>query len=87
MDEKITKLQKLISFSNLFQEDQKNLIELFSKANDEIIELTIDLFQKDPTWIKKVSDNYKAKKEIFEKKDKELWEKIVKEEVLELSKI
>lgn len=80
-------LQKLVFSSDLSQEDQKDLIQLFSKANDEILKLTIDLFQKDPTWIRKISNNFKAKKQAFEKKDKELWKKIVKEEVLELSKI
>lgn len=84
---KLENLQKSISSSNLSQEDQKDLIQLFSKANDEILKLTIDLFQKDPTWIRKVSDNFKAKKQAFKERDKELWKKIIKEEVLELSKI
>lgn len=84
---KLENLQKLISSFDLSQEDQKDLVQLFSKANDEILKLTIDLFQKDPTWIRKISDNYKAKKQAFEKKDKELWKKIVKEEILELSRI
>lgn len=87
MTKELIQLQKLITSSHLSQEDQKDLMWVFSKANDEILKLTIELFQKDPSWIKKISDNYKAKKHAFEKKDKELWEKIIKEEIVELSKI
>ncbi len=87
MNFNLIKIQKLISKSELTKEDQGNLLNLFSKAKDEDLRDTVDLFEENSSQIKIISDVYKAKIKAFKNKDKKAWEKILQQEHQDLEKI
>jgi hypothetical protein len=83
----LQKIKDLILKSSISTLDQTSLIELFSRANDSDLENVADLFSKNPTWIEKISENYKAKQATFATGNSELWKKIIETEEKQLEEI
>jgi len=83
----IETLKTFLADSDLPEEEQQELFEMFSKANETDLEPIIQLFSEDPKWIRILADNYQAKKDAIQSKDPQAWEKIIKDEEYLLAKI
>lgn len=79
-------LKKIISSSDLPKEDQEDLKNTLLLLEEKELKLFLNLFKKDIGWVKKISENLKMKRKAFKNQDKELWEKILKQEEEELKK-
>ena len=80
MDYNFLELQKLILKSDLSQEDQKNLLALFSRAKDEDLKDIVNLFATNTKYIEIISNVHKAKSKALREKDKKAWREILKQE-------
>ena len=87
MSSNLIKLKKLIFHSDLKDADKENLIALFSQAKDKDLKIVVDLFRKDPRYIKIINNVFKAKRKAFQKKDKILWQMILVEEYKSLKNL
>lgn len=87
MGENFQKVKNLILKSNLPPLDQEDLITMFSLTTNEELGAVVELFSSDPAWIKKISENAKAKQAVAATGNQEHWQKIVDEEESELSRI
>lgn len=77
------KIQHLLSSSDLSTQEQDNLLVLLSGTTDERLEPLAALFAEDSSWIRKISENFKAKQTAFAGKNKMAWAEILKgEEIL-----
>lgn len=83
----IEKIKELLVDSSLTEEEQKDFGALLSQSNDADLEPLVELFSDDPTWMRRLYDNYLSKKQAFALQDKELWEKILQDEEYILTKI
>ncbi|MBU0620030.1 MAG: hypothetical protein V1768_03860 [Patescibacteria group bacterium] len=83
----LEKIKNLILSSNLTTEEQKEFLNLLSQIQEKDLEGILSLFEENKDWMKKFYNNYKFKKQAFENKDKNLWNKILDEEKEELEKI
>ncbi len=84
----IEKIKTMITQDdNLTEREQEELVGLFSQENDTKLASIVGLFSEDQSWIKRVNDNYKAKKEAMEKNDKVAWAKIMQDEEYLLTKV
>ncbi len=79
-------LKKIISFSDLSKGDQEGLKNTLLLLGEKELKLFLDLFKEDMSWIKKINENLKTKRKAFKNQDKELWDKILKQEEEELKK-
>jgi hypothetical protein len=87
MNSNLSQLQKLISSSDLFDEQKEEFLDLFSEAKDEDLKYIVDLFKNDPSYIEKMYGVYRVKSVVFKNKDKKAWEKILQQEYRDLEKI
>lgn len=83
----LEKLKQIFADSKLSDQEQEELINLFSSAKDGELESVIDLFSENPEWIEKISHNYKTKQQALKKGDTNLWQKIIQQEESQLKKI
>lgn len=86
MKSNFQKIRELLQNSILSKEDQDDLVALFSLSEDSELEPIVKLFSEDKNWIKKISDNYRAKKTAISEKNSDLWQKIIEDEEKELNK-
>lgn len=84
MESNFQKIKTLLQNSTLSQNDQDDLITLFSLSEDSKLEPVVKLFLEDQNWIKKISDNYKAKQIAALEKNSDLWQKIIEDEEKQL---
>ncbi|MFH1838089.1 MAG: hypothetical protein ABH808_01160 [Candidatus Kuenenbacteria bacterium] len=87
MNTNLQKIKELIQKSDLSLFEQEELILLFTKASDQDLEPTLELFAENPSWIRKISDNYKAKQSALATKNSALWQKIIQEEESQLKEL
>lgn len=87
MNNNLEKIKELILKSDISDSEKIDLITLFSKAKDEELEPVSDLFSNDLSWVKKISENYKAKQVANITENSDLWKKIINEEEKELKEI
>lgn len=87
MEDNLIKIKEILSDSDLDSQDQDDLIVLFSMARDEDLEPVVKLFSENPTWIKKISENYKSKEEAITAQNQDLWQKIIQEEENQLKEL
>lgn len=87
MESNFQKIIKFLRNSNISQEDQDDLIVLFSLCEDVKLDPVVKLFSEDQNWIKKISENYKAKKSAIADQDFGLWQKIIQDEEKELNQL
>ena len=80
MDTNFQKIQHLLSLSNLPTQEQDDLLVLLSGATDEKLEPLATLFAEDSSWIRKISENFKAKQAAFAGRNKTAWAEILKGE-------
>ena len=76
----IQRIQSLIAGAGLPKEDEDNLIALYSRAGDDDLAPVAELFAEDPNWIRKISENCKAKQAAVAEKSKTAWAEILKGE-------
>ena len=81
------KIKELILKSNLPLIDQNELIAAFARTNDLSLKGVLKLFTEDNLWIKRISENYKAKREALTAGNYSMWQKIVKEEESQLQEL
>lgn len=83
METNFKKIQQLLSLSNLPAQEKDALLVLLSGTTDEELEPLATLFAEDSSWIRIISENYKAKRVASAGKDKSAWADILKgEEIL-----
>ncbi len=87
MDNNLKKIKELIEQAEISENDQKGLILLFANAHDEDLQSVFDLFSADPSWISKINNNYKAKKDSLNTANSEAWKRILEEEEKQLEGI
>jgi len=87
MDTNFQKIKELIQKSAIPLAEQENLLLLFTKANDQDLELTLKLFTEDSSWIHKINENYKAKQAALVTGNQALWQKIIQEEETQLKEL
>ena len=77
-------IKEMIEKSELSMTEQQELINFFSKVDDNALEEILMLFAEDAWWIRKIFDNYKAKEIAFKTKDEQKFQEVVKEEESQL---
>lgn len=87
MDTNFQKIKELIQKSSLPLAEQESLLLLFTKANDQDLEPTLNLFNEDSSWIHKINENYKAKQAALATGNQALWQNIVQEEEAQLKEL
>lgn len=80
MESNLKKIQDLLAASPLPQEDSFALIALLARAPDKDLGPLASLFAEDPSWIQKISNNYKHKLAAVAADSPKMWEKIIQEE-------
>lgn len=80
------KIREILKEGPLSEEDQNNLLMIFSVAADEELETTVKLLIESPDLIEMINKNYKEKGKAIASKDSDQWQKIVKNEEAELQK-
>ena len=81
------KIKDLIYNSTIPLSEKQKLTSLFIQANDQELELVLNLFTQDSSWISKINDNYKDKSTAVANNNSELWKKIIEDEESQLQKI
>lgn len=79
METNFQKIQ-LLSISVLSAQERDDFLVLISRTTDEKLEPLAALFAEDSNWIRKISENFKAKQVAFAGKSKTAWAKILKGE-------
>jgi len=83
METNFQKIQQHLSLSDLPTQEQDDFLVLLSGTTDERLEPLVALFAEDSSWIRKISENFKAKQAAFAGKNKMAWTEILKgEEIL-----
>lgn len=77
---KFDQIKKIINESNLANEDKINLYLILTSLPSDFKEETFDFIIEKPKVIYQVAENYKKKKEIIRKQDKQAWQELLKEE-------
>lgn len=80
METNFQKIQHLLSLSDLSIQEQDNLLVFLSGTTDERLDPVAALFAEDSSWIRKISENFKAKQSAFAGKNKAAWDEILKGE-------
>lgn len=83
----IETIKTLVTDSDLSQEEQDELVALFSQANDVDLEPVAQLFSEDPSWMKIMSGNYRAMEEAAVTQDKARWDKLIEDSEYLLAKV
>ncbi len=81
------KLKEIIKNSSLSLSEQENFLDLFSKAGLKDLSAAVEVFNEKPEWIKKMYDNYKAKKRAIGERNINFWEEILKKEEEDLTNL
>lgn len=84
MEENYQQIKKLVLESPLPPSDREELITLFANSKEDLSSLT-KLCSDDPSWIKKINDNYRAKRAALIAGNSALWKKIIQTEEAELN--
>ena len=87
MNTNFQKIKELVLKSDISLIEQEELMLAFSSASDVDLEPMLKLFSEDQSWIRKISDNYKAKRAAMITEDTELWKRIVQDEEIQLKKL
>jgi len=85
MNTNLQRIKDIIYKSELSILEQEELIDLLSRAKNEDLEEAAELFTENPSLIKVLSDNYRAKQAVFATGSADQWKKILakEEEMLE----
>lgn len=81
------KIKEKILGSNLSLADQTELIEAFGRAKDSDLEGVLKLFDEDSSWIRRLSENYKAKRSAFATGNSAVWQGILRDEEKQLKEL
>lgn len=81
------KLRSLLRISGLPPADIDFLTDFFRRATEDDLAPLIKLIEQDFNWLYKINQNIKEKKMAFNKKDINLWQKIIAREEKESDKI
>ena len=87
MNTSFQKIKDLVLKSDISLTEQEELMLAFSNASDADLESILKLFSEDQSWIRKISDNYKAKRAAMITGNTELWKRIVQDEETQLKKL
>ena len=83
---KINKFKEIIKKSKLSSIEVKEMVNFFNQASPDDLAIVIEVFQQEPEWIVKISNNIKAKRKILSNRDKKAWKKIIEKEKVDLLK-
>lgn len=81
------KIRQLLLGSDLSIQERDDLLATLSRATNEQLEPLVALFVEDSSWIRKISQNYKAKQAALVTGNQALWQKIVQEEEAQLKEL
>lgn len=83
-EELLQKITKLLAEDSLALEEKQTMITLLSNVKAEQLQGVLNLFEQDPTFIKKISQNIQSKLNAMNSLSLSLWEDITKNEEAEL---
>ena len=81
------KMKSLVRSSKISFQEIDDLVNFLNQLDEDSLATINDLFEKQPDWIIKFYQDIQNKKIAFDKKDKQLWDKIIKKEEQDLLKI
>ena len=87
MEGALLKIRNLLSQSSLSKDEQDELFVVFSLLGEANLSSVADVLAGDPSLIKKIYENYKAKREVAQTKNADALRKIIEEEKDLLEKI
>ena len=87
MNTNFQKIKELVLKSDISLIEQEELMLAFSSASDADLQPILKLFSEDQSWIRKISDNYKAKHAAMITGDTKLWRRIVQDEETQLKEL
>ena len=70
----------MIAKSSLSPDEQRDFINVLSRADDVDLQPIADLCIEDMEWVQKLYSNYKAKQSAHAARDTQSWEEILKNE-------
>ena len=86
--ESLKKIGDLVAKSAISDADKHELMKVLGGVDDaDMLEALVEVFQEEPSWIKKVIDNYMAKRAAYLTGDGNLMERIIKGEADELEEL
>ena len=80
------KIEKIILNSDLISDDKGELVEAFSELDEDNLKNILELFIEDNSLIRVVNQNYKDKKVALSSGTDSDWKKIILEEEFQLEK-
>jgi len=87
MELAFTRLKELVAESGLVESDQLEVLDLLSRTDESERELVASLFEDDPSWVKKILWNKRAKEAALITEDTEAWQRIIDGQLEDLKKI
>ena len=87
MSENFTKIGEIIIQSEIEPVQKEEFLQFLTRFSNEQLAEMLSLIETDPSLIKKLSDNFQAKRAAMVVGDAKLWDTIVEQEVAQLEAI
>lgn len=85
MESNYKRLIDILAKSSLDFDEQNELVAFFIKTREEDLKQIVDFLSENPTWVRKIYDNYRTKKEALAKNDRALWDRTLINELKDLT--
>jgi hypothetical protein len=76
----IEQIKDRVQHSDIPLPDKEKMLQLFSRASLESLEMILHLFNQNPSWIDTINHNIQIKWKALMEKDADAWKRILKEE-------
>ena len=87
MESNYKKLIDILAKSSLDFDEQNELATFFVKTREEDLKQVVDFLSENPTWVRKIYINYRIKKEVLSRGDRALWDRVLMDELKDLTEI
>ncbi|MDP1689665.1 MAG: hypothetical protein Q8L52_00430 [bacterium] len=74
------KIQSLLEASDLGIDEQNEFLRFLAAAHDEELSELATLFEEDPSWVRKLYENYQHKRSFWRKEASQSWRSLVEDE-------
>ncbi len=81
------KISEMIQKAEIAPHEKNNIILLLEKATESDLDLVLELFMSDQSWISKISRNFSSKRDAILTGDKNMWQRIIEDEANYLKNI
>ena len=80
MENGLQNIAVMLKESGLPPDDRDEFLDVLRRADTEYLQSLVTLFRSDPGWVKRIYNNYRAKKAALDTHDAAAWKRIIKKE-------